>query len=110
MILPDGYHHHPPPPEDDRGSNVAHLPAALAHRQPHVLGAAVTIPPEQSDTGFEQKEKVCRNCGAVRVTILGSALGGRVCRVRRAWRSEAGAPLIETAVEPPCPQLSKAVP
>lgn len=85
--LPDGY--------------VVHLPPPKAHRQPHIFGDAVTIPPETSDTGFEQKEKSCRNCGAVRVTILGEAAS-------RAWRAGAGAPLIEIDTALPCP--SKAAP
>jgi hypothetical protein len=78
---------------------VVHLPPS--HRQRHVLGETVTIPPAASDTGYEQKEKACRNCGAVRVTVLSSAGG------RRGWRRAVGAPLIETSIEPPCPQPSQ---
>lgn len=88
--MPDGY--------------VVHMPALPKHRQPHVFGDAVVIPAETSDSGFEQKEKACKNCGAVRVTIFSSD----ALRMR-GWRLGAGMPLIETSVAPSCLSASQVV-
>jgi hypothetical protein len=82
--VPDGY--------------VVHLPPPLkAPRVPHVLGPPVTIMPELSISGHEQIERTCKNCGAVKITIIGEGDNHR-----RAWRKSATAVQIETDVEPPC--------
>jgi cytochrome c5 len=52
--LPDGY--------------VVHLPQREAPR--HLFGAAVTVPPEKSISGYEQHEMTCLTCGATRVTVI----------------------------------------
>jgi hypothetical protein len=59
------------------------------------LGAEVMISCDISPSGFEQKEKTCKNCGAVRVTMLGAA-------DPRAWRRTADGPQITTDLAPPC--------
>lgn len=63
----------------------------------HPLGEAVTVKAEVSISGFEQREKTCRNCGAVRVTVLGVPV-----EQMRAWRRGAQGPQFATSVEPPC--------
>lgn len=61
----------------------------------HIFGDAVVIAAEISISGHEQKEKTCRNCGAVRVTMIGGPAA-------RAWRRTAEGPQIETEIAPPC--------
>lgn len=61
----------------------------------HLFGDAVVIAREISISGYEQKEKTCRNCGAVRVTMIGVPAA-------RAWRRSADGPQIETGLAPPC--------
>jgi hypothetical protein len=76
--------------------NVETLPIATRpHYPPHVFGAELKVPADVSPSGFEQKEKTCKNCGAVRVTVLGSASP-------RAWRRTSEGPQITTTIEPPC--------
>jgi len=69
--------------------------ATKPHYPPHVFGAEVLIAACVSPSGFEQKEKTCRNCGAVRVTVLGAP-------DPRAWRRTADGPQITTDLAPPC--------
>ncbi len=52
--MPDGY--------------VVHMPRTAA--QPHLLGEAVTVSAHQSISGYEQHEKTCAICGAVRVLVI----------------------------------------
>ncbi len=78
---------------------VAYIPARKAKPQPHVLSGAIRIPPELSPSGFEQVEKTCKNCGAVRVTVL--APGAE----HRQWRWTADGPQVDDA--PPCPQAGR---
>jgi hypothetical protein len=85
--LPDGYIAHLPPPK-------------FVHRQPHIFGEAVTVPKKVSETGFEHKEKPCRNCGVVRVTLIGAE-----AHRARGWRSAVGEKLVVTNVEPMCPMV-----
>lgn len=75
---------------------IATLPEGYVLHAPknHVLGPAVTIPADVSPSLYEQHEKTCANCGAVRVTMMG--------RPWRAWRRDASGPQIETVVAPPC--------
>lgn len=77
---------------------VVHLPPPKPGARPplrHVLGDAVTIAPEHPISGYEQKEKTCKNCGAVRVTVMGGP-------ALRAWRRTATGAQIETDIPPPC--------
>lgn len=69
--------------------------ATATRHPPHILGAEVMIAVEISPSGFEQKEKTCKNCGAVRVTMIGSVYP-------RAWRRTSEGPQITTTIEPPC--------
>ena len=79
--------------------DVVQLPVSKAHPPVnHPLGPAVTVPPEISISGFEQREKTCKNCGAVRVTILDFARGN----FWRAWRRTTDGPQITTDIPPPC--------
>ena len=81
--------------------DVVHLPPPKPGARPplhHALGDAVTIAPENSISGYEQKEKTCKNCGAVRVTILDPARN----MFWRAWRRTAEGEQIETDIPPPC--------
>lgn len=52
--MPDGY--------------VVHLPQQEAPR--HLFGPEKSIRPEQSISGYEQKELHCLTCRAVRVTVI----------------------------------------
>jgi len=81
--VPDGYVVHLPPP-------------AKPSRVPHVLGPTSIVKPEKSVSGFEQHERTCQNCPAVKITIIGEGDN------HRAWRKSATAEQIETYVEPPC--------
>ena len=48
---------------------VMHLP----NRNPqprHLFGAALVVPPQRSISGYEQHEKTCAICHAVRVTVI----------------------------------------
>ena len=73
---------------------VAHLPAKAHPPRAHILDVAVAVSPENSPSGYEQREKTCKNCGAVRVTILPAGT--------RAWRRGADSPQITTDLPPPC--------
>lgn len=84
MNLPDGYVAHLPPPK-------ARAPVR------HALGEAIAIPAEISVSGYEQREKTCANCGAVRVTIFSPDVNEM-----RAWRRSADGPQITTDIAPPC--------
>lgn len=77
---------------------VAHLPPPKAAPPVrHLFGDAVTVPADIAPSGYEQKEKTCANCGAVRVTIFGpNALA------MRAWRRSPEGPQITTEIPPPC--------
>jgi hypothetical protein len=79
--------------------DVAQLPARKGNPPVrHLLGDPIMIPPHLSPSGFEQKEKTCKNCGAVRILILDP----KQASFRRAWRRTAGGPQIETDNPPPC--------
>jgi len=66
--------------------SLSHLPVTpLAQVPRHALGDPVIIPPEVSESGHEQHEKICKACSAVRITVLAS--DGRVWR---AWRMACG--------------------
>lgn len=78
-------------------TDVAQLPPPKLRRSPHVFADAISIAPELSISGHEQKERTCQNCGAVKITIIGDGDNHR-----RAWRIGATAPQVETYVEPAC--------
>lgn len=83
--------------------NVAHLPARAMPRQPHVFGDFKRVYADASPSGYEQTERTCKNCGAVRITILtkdGAPL--------RAWRGPDDAKQVITEVAPLCPQTARA--
>lgn len=44
---------------------------ALAAPPQHVFDEPKRISPVESGSGFEQIEKTCKTCGAVRITIIG---------------------------------------
>jgi len=82
--LPDGYVIHLPPPKPPR-------------RIPHVFGDPRHVPAGRSVSGFEQHERTCNACGAVKVTIIDKGNNHR-----RAWRTSETAAQIETFLAPPC--------
>lgn len=74
--------------------DIAHLPPPIARPpQRHVFGPDIRIPRELSPSGYEQIERTCANCGAVKITIMS---GGR------AWRRSADGPQVATSIAPPC--------
>lgn len=76
--------------------DIAHLPPPIARPpQRHALGPEMRVDAALSPSGFEQKEKTCANCGAVRVTIFGGSCS-------RAWRRSADGTQVATNIEPPC--------
>lgn len=81
-----------PLPDND----VAHLPPPIS-RPPlrHVFGPDIRIARDLSPSGFEQIERTCANCGAVKITIMGIG-------EPRAWRRSFGSPQIATSLPPPC--------
>ena len=52
--LPEGY--------------VVHLPQAAAPR--HLFGERTIVSPDKSISGYEQHERACLTCRAVRVTVV----------------------------------------
>lgn len=74
----------------DTDQPIAHLPHPP---QRHVFGPDIRIARELSPSGYEQIERTCANCGAVKITIMS---GGR------AWRRSADGPQVATSIEPPC--------
>lgn len=76
--LPEGY--------------VAHFPQSRPPLR-HPLGPAVLVRKDKSISGFEQHEKTCSHCGAVRVTIIGGTYA-------RAWRKPGDA--VQRPFEPVC--------
>ena len=80
--LPEGY--------------VAHLPPPKA--RPHAFGAPRYVPPSLSASGYEQHERTCRHCGAVKITILDRGADA----YRRAWRKAEDAEQVETFVALAC--------
>jgi hypothetical protein len=96
MMTIEGDIVHPLPPEDDSGEPVSRPPLRMGRPlSQHVLGAEVMIAAVVSPSGFEQKEKTCKNCGAVRVTMIGSVWP-------RAWRRTPDGPQVLTMLAPPC--------
>lgn len=85
---------------------VVQLPPPKAARPParHVFGPDVRIARDVSPSGFEQIERACANCGAVKITIMG--IGGEP----RAWRREATGPQVTTGIEPPCDRDARWLP
>jgi hypothetical protein len=81
--MPDGYVVHMPPPK------IGAPPVR------HVFGPDIRIARDLSPSGFEQIERTCANCGAVKITIIGIG-------EPRAWRRTAEGPQITTSIEPPC--------
>lgn len=76
------------------GGYTLHSPQAKP--QPHLFGDTIIVPEDLSVSGYEQAERTCRNCGAVKVTVLGPGLSWR------AWRACADGP---QDIDPPtCPQ------
>ncbi len=61
----------------------------------HPLGPQMFVAACVSPSGFEQIEKACKNCGAVRITVFAPV-------VYRAWRRTSEGPQIATTIEPPC--------
>ena len=47
---------------------VVHMPRNAP--RPHMLGDAVIVPRTESISGYEQHEKTCTLCSAVRVTVI----------------------------------------
>lgn len=84
MNLPPGYVAHLPPPQG--------LPPRA-----HLFDAAIDIAADKSASGYAQKEKTCRNCGAVRVTVFSPDV-----YEMRAWRRSGDGPQITTDIAPPC--------
>lgn len=84
-------------PMPDHEGEVAHLPPPKAGRPParHVFGPDIRIPREIAPSGFEQIERTCANCGAVKITIVGAS-------EPRAWRRTAEGPQIVSGLAPPC--------
>lgn len=76
--------------------DVHHLPPPVS-RAPirHAFGPDIRIAREVSPSGFEQIERTCANCGAVKITIMGIG-------EPRAWRRSSDGPQITTSIEPPC--------
>jgi hypothetical protein len=61
--LPSGYIAHLPPPK-------------------HVLGEEKRIPSTESLSGREEIHKTCRNCGSIRITVIGQ---GDYSGIARRW-------------------------
>jgi hypothetical protein len=75
---------------------VAQLPAPVS-RPPlrHVFGPDIRVARDLSPSGFEQIERTCLNCGAIKITVLGIG-------EPRAWRRSADGPQVTTGIAPPC--------
>lgn len=74
----------------DAMPDVLHLPALK-----HQFEDPVWIPAATSVSGRPQTERICKVCGAVKVTLHGNDTG-------RAWRSSADAAQVETFEAPVC--------
>jgi hypothetical protein len=73
--------------------NVADLPVSKPRApQRHALGPAEIVPAILSTSSQERHEKTCRNCGVVRVTVIGGIFP-------RLWRLPDGSLLL---AEPAC--------
>jgi hypothetical protein len=81
-------------------AEIAKLPPPKFGAPPihHLLGDPITISPDLSPSGFEQTERTCKNCGAVRILILDP----KNAFYWRAWRRSADSPQVETDIPPPC--------
>lgn len=76
--------------------DIAHLsPPILRPPQRHALGPEMRIARELSPSGFEQIERSCQNCGAVKITIMGQ-------ESPRAWRRSSDGVQVATSTAPPC--------
>jgi hypothetical protein len=75
---------------------IAQLPAPVS-RPPlrHVFGPDIRVARDLSPSGFEQIERACLNCGAIKITVLGVG-------EPRAWRRTSDGPQIVTGIAPPC--------
>lgn len=47
------------------------MPRSCSKPPEHVFDEPRRIPPEETLSGFEQIEKTCKTCGAVRITVIG---------------------------------------
>ena len=83
--LPEGYVAHLPPPKPRMHSAADFYPPRY-------------IPPSLSASGYEQHERTCRHCGAVKITILDRGADA----YRRAWRKAEDAEQVETFVALVC--------
>lgn len=75
-------------------SAIAHLPPLKHH-----FGEPIWIPGSHSISGRAQSERICKLCGAVKVTLHGT---GETAGIGRAWRASADAGQVETFTAPPC--------
>lgn len=84
---------------DTPDADVEHLPEPKPRPpQRHVLDAAKVILADPASSSHEQHEKTCRNCGVVRVTMIGGIFP-------RVWRLLDGSLLL---AEPACEALDAA--
>lgn len=104
MISPDGDIVHPARPEDDRGSDVLQLPHRPALPR-HAFGAPLFVPQDPSRDAHPQTERICANCGLVKVTVHGP--GGDAWRE---WRESYASPQYRLDAAPSCMPLRTGTP